>query len=448
MQKASLAKGTRDFGPIEIGQRNFIFETIKQVFQCYGFAPIETPAMENLSTLTGKYGDEGDALLFRILNSGPINQENFITNEPNVDLKNKISDKGLRYDLTVPLARYTSINRHKIKMPFKRYQMQPVWRADRPQKGRYREFWQCDADTLGTNSLICELECLEIIESVFTKLDIPVIVHINHRKLLEGIAQELGLQHRFVDFTVAIDKLDKIGLDGVLAELETKGMTINNEHLFQEIITPKAFRASTIEYLIDKFISNKLIAEACEELKTILRYLGNANQDILLDLGLARGLSYYTGAIFEVKPRDKNIGSLAAGGRYDNLTEVFGFSDISGIGISFGADRIYDVLLANEKFPKDLVFYADVLICPLDDTSIDIALSLARIIRNETNKKTIVYPSAQKIAKQLDYANALKISFAIIIGNDEIENNIYTLKNLIDGTQQKLSIIEIKNALK
>jgi len=443
MQKASLVKGTRDFGPVELSKRNYIFDIIRTVYKSYGFAPLETPAMENLSTLTGKYGDEGDALLFRMLNNGDILESAKQNLSDNNQLKNAITDKGLRYDLTVPFARYTAMNRHALKMPFKRYQMQTVWRADRPQKGRYREFWQCDADTIGTNSLVCEMECIEILDSVFSQLNIPVTIHINHRKLLEGFAQSIGFGDNFRDFTVAIDKLDKIGFEGVLREIESKG--IGTEALIggRELLKAHIFSLETIESLKGTLQQNILAQEGLTELTAVLKLMGKVKNDVVLDMALARGLSYYTGTIFEVKPTAASMGSVAAGGRYDDLTAIFGVNDISGIGISFGADRIFDILNENNGFPDTLNAYADVIICPMDEAVLPYATDTARQLRAQTQKAILVYPQSAKLGKQLDYANALDIQFAIIIGSNEMEQDIYTLKDLKTGAQSQLSLAAI-----
>jgi len=443
MQKASLVKGTRDFGPVELSKRNYIFDIIRTVFKSYGFAPLETPAMENLSTLTGKYGDEGDALLFRIMNNGDILDTAKQSLADNNSLKNALTDKGLRYDLTVPFARYTAMNRHALKMPFKRYQMQTVWRADRPQKGRYREFWQCDADTIGTTSLVCEMECIEILDAVFSQLNIPVAIHINHRKLLEGFAQRIGLGENFRDFTVAIDKMDKIGFEGVLKELDSKGINTASLAENSALLKGQTFSLETLDNL-KKSLQNQAIAqEGINELIAVQKLLGKINNSLVLDMALARGLSYYTGTIFEVKPTAAAMGSIAAGGRYDDLTAIFGVNDISGIGISFGADRIFDILNDNQGFPDALNAYAEVIICPMDESVIPFATKTARELRQQTEKSVLVYPQSVKLGKQLDYANALDIKFAIIIGSNEMEQNTFTLKNLKTGAQNQLNLAEV-----
>lgn len=445
MQKASLVKGTRDFGPVEVAKRNHIFETIRTVFKSYGFAPIETPSLEKTETLTGKYGDEGDQLLFHILNNGDILSK--ANTESSQALKKSVSDKGLRYDLTVPFARFTAMNRHAIKMPFKRYQMQAVWRADRPQKGRYREFWQCDADTIGTNSLVCEVECIEMFDKVFSALGLPVTIHLNHRKLLEAIAHQLGFKNNFTAFSVAIDKLDKIGMDGVLKELQSKAMDTSILEGNPTLLSAENFDTDEIENCNSIFNSD-LAKTAIGELSEILNYLGNLNNAVLLDKALARGLSYYTGCIFEVKLKNQNYGSVAAGGRYDNLTEVFGVKDISGIGISFGADRIYDILEELNLFPEDTTKLADVLVCPMDKEAMSYALQIASNIRSSSKLATIVYPKAAKLKKQLDYANAIGASYALVLGSEEMENKSISLKNLTTGEQEIVKAGEITGHLK
>ncbi len=448
MQKASLVKGTRDFGPIELARRNYIFDIIRTVFKSYGFAGIETPSMETLDTLMGKYGDEGDTLLFKILNNGDILEQAKNNLNSNNGLKNAISDKGLRYDLTVPFARYTAMNRHDIKMPFKRYQMQAVWRADRPQKGRYREFWQCDADTIGTSSLLCEMESIEILDKVFQLLGIDVIIHINHRKLLEGFSQSLGMHENFIDFTVAIDKLDKIGIEGVCNELAAKKIDIQAFKNHEKLLSPIPFNSNSLKTIEIQLANNDLALQGLSELLSVYKLLGKLHNQVLLDMSLARGLSYYTGAIFEVKLVDKTLGSVAAGGRYDNLTEVFGVKDISGIGFSFGADRIYDVLVQKNQFPATLNPFADVLICPMEENTIAFAAEMARTLRSNTQQSVMVFPQAQKLGKQLDYANALNMKYAIIIGSNEIESQIFAIKNLLEGKQEHLDMPSLINLLK
>jgi len=447
MQKASLVKGTRDFGPVQVAKKNYIFDTIKEVFRSYGFAPLETPSMEKLSTLTGKYGDEGDQLLFRILNNGDILPKAVANLGSNQTLKNAVSEKGLRYDLTVPFARYTAMNMHNLKMPFKRYQIQPVWRADRPQKGRYREFWQCDADTIGTQSLICELECIEMFDKVFTALNLPVVIHLNHRKLLEAIANKLGFDGSFIDFTVAIDKLDKIGFEGVVKELDQKGLNTKALNSSSDLLQGFNYDIDAMKQL-QQVLASDLATAAIKELQEIRSYFDKLDNEIVLDTTLARGLSYYTGCIFEVKLKDQSYGSVAAGGRYDNLTEVFGVKDISGIGISFGADRIYDVLEDQGLFPAEMSKMTDVLICPMDKDVFPFALKTASHLRNNTSQSCIVYPKQGKLKKQLDYANALNANYAIIIGSEEVEKQEVSIKNLQTGEQENMNWSQLTELLK
>lgn len=447
MQKASLVKGTRDFGPIQVAKKNYIFDAIKKVFRSYGFAPLETPSMEKIETLTGKYGEEGDQLLFRILKNGDILPKAEANLESNRSLRGAISDKGLRYDLTVPFARYTAMNMHSLKMPFKRYQIQPVWRADRPQKGRYREFWQCDADTIGTRSLICELECIEMFDKVFSALKLPVVIHLNHRRLLEAIAIELGFDGSFEAFTVAIDKMDKIGFEGVVNELESKKLDTARFKESRALLNATGFEGQSLDKL-EENLKSDLAKTAINELREIRGYYDHLDNDVVLDTSLARGLSYYTGCIFEVKLKETGYGSVAAGGRYDDLTEVFGVKDISGIGISFGADRIYDVLEDLNLFPKEMNKMTDVLICPMDKEAFAYALNTASQIRKNTSQSCLVYPKEGKLKRQLDYANALNAQYAIIIGSDEIEKNEISMKDLSSGEQKNLNMNQLLELLK
>lgn len=443
MQKAGIVKGTRDFGPVEVAKRRYIFNIIENVFKQYGFSPIETPSLERLDTLTGKYGDEGDQLLFKILKNGEI-QEKAVQAKDSKSFYNTITDKGLRYDLTVPFARFVSMNRHQLKLPFKRYQMQPVWRADRPQRGRYREFWQCDADSIGTKSLICEMECLEMFDKVFSELGIAVNIHLNHRKLLEAVAEKLGLGDHFEDFTVAIDKLDKIGMEGVIKELNSKNLNTEKLKSGAALLQNFNFQESSIE-LIKQKIQNQTGKEAIEELNTLLHYCTSFENKVILDLSLARGLSYYTGCIFEVKPINHKLGSVAAGGRYDDLTSIFGVKDVSGVGISFGADRIYDLLEQQEAFPKNLGVLADILVCSMDDEVLPYASQIARTLRDSLDKRIIQYPDAVKLKKQLDYANHIGASHAIILGSQEFENQSCMIKNLNEGTQHEVTLDDLIN---
>ena len=444
-QKPSIPKGTRDFGQLEMARRNYIFDTIKSVFSLYGFQQIETPAMENLSTLMGKYGEEGDKLLFRIQNSG--------------EKAALAPEKGLRYDLTVPFARYVVQHREEISFPFKRFQIQPVWRADRPQKGRYREFYQCDVDVIGSDSLIGELELIQIVEEVYRRLGINVCLHINNRKILAGIAEVIGAPDKIIDITVAIDKLDKIGIDAVNAELKERGLSDDQVAKLQPILTtppqpspqgrennPKAKLAELREYLASSEIGLKGVEEM-EEIFSLVEATtpsleGRAGErfSIELDLCLARGLNYYTGAIFEVKALDAQIGSITGGGRYDNLTGIFGLPNVSGVGISFGADRIYDVLTELDLFPKALQSTTQVLFAAFGEAELAYALKWAKELR-QAGKAVEVYPEPAKMKKQMSYADAKQIPFVAIVGGDEMAQNKVMLKNMTTG-EQKLATLE------
>lgn len=444
-QKPSIPKGTRDFGQLEMARRNYIFDTIKSVFSLYGFQQIETPAMENLSTLMGKYGEEGDKLLFRIQNSG--------------EKATLAPEKGLRYDLTVPFARYVVQHREEISFPFKRFQIQPVWRADRPQKGRYREFYQCDVDVIGSDSLIGELELIQIVEEVYRRLGINVCLHINNRKILAGIAEVIGAPDKIIDITVAIDKLDKIGIDAVNAELKERGLSDDQVAKLQPILTtppqpspqgrennPKAKLAELREYLASSEIGLKGVEEM-EEIFSLVEATtpsleGRAGErfSIELDLCLARGLNYYTGAIFEVKALDAQIGSITGGGRYDNLTGIFGLPNVSGVGISFGADRIYDVLTELDLFPKALQSTTQVLFAAFGEAELAYALKWAKELR-QAGKAVEVYPEPAKMKKQMSYADAKQIPFVAIVGGDEMAQNKVMLKNMTTG-EQKLATLE------
>ncbi len=446
-QKPSIPKGTRDFSPVEMVRRNYIFNTIKDVFRLYGFQPIETPAMENLSTLMGKYGEEGDKLLFKILNSG-----DFISKVPQemLDEKNsnklttKLSEKGLRYDLTVPFARYVVQYRNDIAFPFKRYQIQPVWRADRPQKGRYREFYQCDVDVIGSNSLLNEVELVQIIDDVFSRLNINTVVKINNRKILAGIAEAIGEADRMVDITVAIDKLDKIGLEKVNAEMLEKGISQDAVDKLQPILK---LEGSTAEKLsqIEKVIGETEVgAKGIAEMRTMFAYLDNLdlNTEVELDLTLARGLNYYTGAIFEVKSKDVQIGSICGGGRYDDLTGIFGMPDVSGVGVSFGAERIYDVLVQMDGFPADSLETTKALFVNFGEKEEAYCLPvLAQLRKNGVNAE--IFPESAKMKKQMTYANRKEISYVILAGDNEIEAQKFTLKNMESGEQQLVSAEEL-----
>ncbi|SHF66026.1 histidyl-tRNA synthetase [Mariniphaga anaerophila] len=446
-QKPSIPKGTRDFSPAEMVRRNYIFDTIKDVFRLYGFQPIETPAMENLSTLMGKYGEEGDKLLFKILNSG-----DFISKVPQemLDEKNsnkltaKISEKGLRYDLTVPFARYVVQYRNDITFPFKRYQIQPVWRADRPQKGRYREFYQCDVDVIGSNSLLNELELVQIIDNVFERLQINTVVKINNRKILAGIAEAIGEADRMVDITVAIDKLDKIGLEKVNAEMLEKGISQEAVNKLQPILTLEGSTAEKLQQIETVIGETETGAKGIAEMKTLFGYIAkfNLKTDVELDLTLARGLNYYTGAIFEVKSKDVQIGSICGGGRYDDLTGIFGMPDVSGVGVSFGAERIYDVLTQLNLFPGESLETTKVLFVNFGEKEEAYCLPvLAQLRKNGVNAE--IFPESAKMKKQMNYANRKDIPFVVLAGDNEIEAQKFTLKNMETGEQHLVSAEEL-----
>ena len=431
-QKPSIPKGTRDFGQVEMARRNYIFDTIKSVFSLYGFQQIETPAMENIGTLMGKYGEEGDKLLFRVQNSG--------------EKAALAPEKGLRYDLTVPFARYVVQHREEITFPFKRFQIQPVWRADRPQKGRYREFYQCDVDVIGSDSLIGELELIQIVEEVYRRLGINVCLHINNRKILAGIAEVIGAPDKIVDITVAIDKLDKIGVDAVNDELKERGLTDEAVQALQPVLNQESGiknqdkLASLKEFLASSEIGLKGIAEM-EEVFGLIEHAG-VQLNIELDLCLARGLNYYTGAIFEVKALDAQIGSITGGGRYDNLTGIFGLPGVSGVGISFGADRIYDVLTELDLFPKKLLTTTQVLFATFGNDELHYALSWAKELR-AAGKTVEVYPEPTKMKKQMGYADAKGIPFVAIVGGDEMAQNKVMLKNMTTGEQKLVEFDEL-----
>lgn len=451
MSKPSIPKGTRDFLPIEMERRNYIFDTIKAVFRKFGFVQIETPAMENISTLMGKYGEEGDKLLFRILNSGNFFDGVFSEKNEMVDIKQltlKISEKGLRYDLTVPFARFVVQHRDKITFPFRRFQIQPVWRADRPQKGRYREFYQCDADIVGADSLINEVELIEMLDEVFRKFGIRVAIKLNNRKILAGIAELIDEVDRITDITVAIDKLDKIGLDNVNTELINKGIAAEKVELLQPILLLEGSNSEKLARLKDILSDSKVGLKGIEEIEKVFTYLNdyNANAEIELDLTLARGLNYYTGAIIEVKALDTAIGSISGGGRYDNLTGIFGLEGVSGVGVSFGADRIYDVLEALNLFPDKSAATTKVLFVAFDNKGIDFALPIVRRLR-QVGIACELYSEAAKIKKQMQYANDKQIPYVAIIGDEEIKANSVMLKYMVDGSQRLVSIDEIVEKL-
>lgn len=447
MQKPSIPKGTRDFTPLEMANRNYIFDTIKEVFRLYGFQQIETPAMENLSTLMGKYGEEGDKLLFKILNSGDfLNQvpEGELSTLSSLQLTGKISEKGLRYDLTVPFARFVVQNRDKISFPFKRYQIQPVWRADRPQKGRYREFYQCDVDVVGSDSLLNELELIQIVDEVYRRLNIRVVLKLNNRKILSGIAEMIGEAEKITDITVAIDKLDKIGLEKVNEEIASKGISEEAIALLQPILLLSGTNAEKLEQLKSVLAGSEIGLKGIEEISTIIGLCETMKIDtpIELDLTLARGLNYYTGAIFEVKALDVQIGSITGGGRYDNLTGVFGMEGVSGVGISFGADRIYDVLNQLELYPETSAEQTRVLFVSFGWKELNYCLSWAAQLR-KLGINTEVYPEPAKMKKQMSYADGKKIPFVAIVGETEMIAGKVMLKDMKSGQQQLVSREEL-----
>jgi len=440
-QKPSIPKGTRDFGPQEMARRNYIFDTIRQVYQLYGFQQIETPAMETLQTLMGKYGEEGDKLLFKVLNSGDFLQkvsDAELQERNSLHLAARLCEKGLRYDLTVPFARYVVMHRDELQLPFKRYQMQPVWRADRPQKGRYREFWQFDGDIVGSDSLLNEVELMQIVDTVFKRFGVRVEIKINNRKILSGIAEVIGAADKIVDITVAIDKLDKIGLDNVNQELRDNGLTEEQIARLQPIITLQGSNAEKLDTIANVLAESETGMKGVEETRFILSKLPSI---LSLDLTLARGLNYYTGAIFEVKALDVEIGSITGGGRYDNLTGIFGMPGISGVGISFGVDRIYDVLNALDAYPKDAVNGTQLLFINFGEKESDYCLPLVEKAR-QAGIRTEMYPDAAKMKKQMNYANAKQIAFVALAGENEMAEGKITLKNMETGEQQLVTINE------
>ena len=448
-QKPSIPKGTRDFSPMEMAKRNYIFDTIKQVYQLYGFQQIETPAMETLGTLMGKYGEEGDKLLFKVLNSGDflskVTPEEL--NERNsLHLAAILCEKGLRYDLTVPFARYVVMHREELQLPFKRYQMQPVWRADRPQKGRYREFWQFDGDIVGSDSLLNEVELMQIVDTVFSRFGVRVQIKINNRKILSGIAEVIGAAEKIVDITVAIDKLDKIGLDNVNQELREDGLSEEQIEKLQPIITLEGTNDEKLNTIAEVLNSSETGLKGVEEIRYILDMLKTSGlkNEIQLDLTLARGLNYYTGAIFEVKALDVPMGSILGGGRYDNLTGIFGMPGISGVGISFGIDRIFDVLNALEAYPKDAVNGTQLLFINFGEKETAYCLPAVAKAR-EAGIRTEIFPDAAKMKKQMSYANAKLIPFVALAGENEINEGKYTLKNMSTGEQQLVTAEELIN---
>lgn len=435
IQKPNIPKGTRDFGAVEMARRNYIFSTIRSVFALYGFQQLETPSMELMSTLMGKYGEEGDKLLFRIQNSG--------------EKANEAPEKGLRYDLTVPFARYVVQHRDEIQFPFRRYQIQPVWRADRPQKGRYREFYQCDVDVIGTTSLVSELELIQIVQEVYRRFGIRVSLHINNRKILAGIAEVIGAPDKMMDITIAIDKLDKIGLDNVNKELAERGLSEDAIAKLQPILALSGSNEDKLDTIAQVLHDSEIGMKGVEELRTIFALVNESNPSatnerfmLELDLTLARGLNYYTGAIFEVKALDVQMGSITGGGRYDNLTGIFGMPDVSGVGISFGADRIYDVLTELNLYPESMMDSTQVLFVTFGDAELRYALKWAKTLR-ENGVRVEVYPEPAKMKKQMGYADAKHIPYVAIVGGNEMETNTVMLKNMATGEQQPIELTQL-----
>lgn len=442
VSKPAIPKGTRDFSPVEMIRRDLIFDTVRQVFRLYGYQPLETPAMENLSTLLGKYGEEGDKLLFRILNSGDflsgLADNEILSREP-AKLSSRICEKGLRYDLTVPFARYVVQHQNEIVFPFKRYQIQPVWRADRPQKGRYREFFQCDVDVIGSNSLLNEYELIRIIDEVFAKLGIAVTVKINNRKILAGIAEISGETDRITDITVAIDKIEKIGIDAVIEEMKSKGITAESTAKLLPILELKGDTKVKIDSLEKILAGSETGLIGVSELKSLFELISGASLKCKteLDLTLARGLNYYTGAIIEVKSNDVSIGSICGGGRYDNLTGIFGLDGVSGVGVSFGADRIYDVMTTLGLFDADRSHTSSVMIVNFGGGETLFGLDILHRL-HEKGIPAEIYPDNSKMKKQLSWADSKKIPFVVIAGNDEIKSNEVTVKNMVTGEQNRV----------
>ena len=452
-QKPSIPKGTRDFGPVEMAKRNYIFNTIRSVYELYGFQQIETPAQETLATLRGKYGEEGDKLLFKILNSGDylskIDDEE-LKERNTLHLASKICEKGLRYDLTVPFARYVVMHREELQLPFKRYQVQPVWRADRPQKGRYREFYQFDGDVVGSDSLLNEVELMQIVDTVFTRFGVRVQIKINNRKILTGIAEVIGAADKIVDITVAIDKLDKIGIDNVNQELREDGLSEEQIQKLQPIIMLSGSNDEKLATIAEVLKDSETGLKGVEETRYILSMLAgecSLVNELQLDLTLARGLSYYTGAIFEVKALDTPMGSISGGGRYDNLTGIFGMPGLSGVGISFGVDRIYDVLNALDLYPKDSVTTTQLLFINFGEKEAAYCLQILKQVR-VGGIRAEIFPDAAKMKKQMSYANAKQIPFVALAGENEINEGKVTLKNMETGEQQLLTPDELIGQLK
>ncbi|MDD5824607.1 MAG: histidine--tRNA ligase [Prevotellaceae bacterium] len=446
-QKPNIPKGTRDFSPVEMAKRNYIFDTIREVYALYGFQQIETPAMETLQTLMGKYGEEGDKLLFKVLNSGDyLNKvsDEELCERNTLKLAARLCEKGLRYDLTVPFARYVVMHRDELQLPFKRYQIQPVWRADRPQKGRYREFYQCDADVVGSDSLMNEVELMQIVDTVFTRFGVRVQIKINNRKILTGIAEVIGEADKIVDITVAIDKLDKIGIDNVNEELRGNGISEEAIQKLQPIINLAGSNNEKLQVIADVLATSETGLKGVEETRFILDTLQNVglNNEIQLDLTLARGLNYYTGAIFEVKALDTPMGSITGGGRYDNLTGIFGMPGISGVGISFGADRIFDVLNTLDLYPKEAVASTQLLFVNFGEKEAAYCLPIVAKAR-QAGIRTEIYPDSAKMKKQMSYANAKGIQFVAIVGENEMNEGKVTLKNMATGEQAMVTAEEL-----
>lgn len=448
-QKPNIPKGTRDFGPQEMARRNYIFNTIRQVYALYGFQQIETPAMENLSTLMGKYGEEGDKLLFKILNSGDFLRgigEEDLKNGATGKLASQLCEKGLRYDLTVPFARYVVQHRDELTLPFRRYQIQPVWRADRPQKGRYREFYQCDADVVGSDSLINEVELMQIVDTVFNRFGIRVCIKINNRKILTGIAEIIGEADRIVDITVAIDKLDKIGLEKVNEELRANGLSEDAIQKLQPIINLSGTNQEKMATMRQALAQSEIGLKGIDEVEFVLDHLSGLSSQVELDLTLARGLNYYTGCIFEVKALDVQIGSITGGGRYDNLTGIFGMPGISGVGISFGADRIYDVLNQLELYPEEVTTATQILFINFGEKETEYCLPILSDLR-AAGIRAEIYPDAAKMKKQMQYANVKAVPFVALVGENEMSAGMVTLKNMTTGEQQMVPAAELLSHL-
>lgn len=444
-QKPNIPKGTRDFGPQEMARRNYIFNTIRQVYALYGFQQIETPAMENLSTLMGKYGEEGDKLLFKILNSGDFLRgigEEDLKNGATGKLASQLCEKGLRYDLTVPFARYVVQHRDELTLPFRRYQIQPVWRADRPQKGRYREFYQCDADVVGSDSLINEVELMQIVDTVFNRFGIRVCIKINNRKILTGIAEMIGEADRIVDITVAIDKLDKIGLEKVNEELRANGLSEDAIQKLQPIINLSGTNQEKMAIMRQALAQSEIGLKGIDEVEFVLDHLSGLSSQVELDLTLARGLNYYTGCIFEVKALDVQIGSITGGGRYDNLTGIFGMPGISGVGISFGADRIYDVLNQLELYPEEVTTATQILFINFGEKETEYCLPILSELR-AAGIRAEIYPDAAKMKKQMQYANVKSVPYVALVGENEMNAGMVTLKNMTTGEQQMVPAADL-----